>query len=204
MICAGRLVALAEAGVADATIRLGHVGLDPGDARALGPARRRLARPWSRCSARPRPRARASRRSSRGWSGWPAGSGPAARPTLIVPAVSQADDRGVDRLFRTLVPDVTGRRSGHEIIHRLRRKWDLGHALANPRAGPRPGPGLADLHGPAAEVLERLDQTFAALAPESVAGLRGLVDSLAQPRRRAPRIELDLGFGRGIGFYTRG
>ncbi len=47
----------------------------------------------------------------------------------VLPAVGQADDSGVDRLFRHLVPDVTGRRSGHEIIGRLRRKWDLSHSL---------------------------------------------------------------------------
>ena len=60
-------------------------------------------------------------------AGWLRSGGEAE---AIVPAVSQADDRGVDRLFRQLVPDVTGRRSGHEIIHRLRRKWDLGHSLS--------------------------------------------------------------------------
>ena len=56
----------------------------------------------------------------------------------IVPAVSQADDGGVDRLFRHLVPAVTGRRPGHEIINRLRRKWDLG-----PLAGSDLGPGAS-------------------------------------------------------------
>ncbi len=48
----------------------------------------------------------------------------------IVPTVSYADDGGVDRLFRHLVPDVTGRRSGHEIINRLRTKWELDHSLS--------------------------------------------------------------------------
>ena len=70
-------------------------------------------------------------------TGWLRSGGEA---DLIVPAVSQADDRGVDRLFRQLVPDVTGRRSGHEIIHRLRRKWDLSHSLSRyPGPGARPG-----------------------------------------------------------------
>jgi histidyl-tRNA synthetase len=123
---------------------------------------------------------------------------------LIVPAVSQADDRGVDRLFRQLVPSVTGRRSGHEIIHRLRRKWDLSHSLSSILGRVREQVHtLAELHGPAADVLSRLNRKFAALAPQSVAGLEELVRRLGERGLEQSRIELDLGFSRGIGFYTQ-
>jgi histidyl-tRNA synthetase len=123
---------------------------------------------------------------------------------LIVPAVSHADDRGVDRLFRHLVPDVTGRRSGHEIIHRLRRKWDLSHSLSSILGRVREQVHtLSGLHGPAPDVLSRLNQKFAALAPQSVAGLEELVRHLAERGVASSRIELDLGFSRGIGFYTQ-
>ena len=134
-------------------------------------------------------------------TGWLKSGGEA---DLIVPAVSQADDRGVDRLFRQLVPDVTGRRSGHEIIHRLRRKWDLSHSLSNILGRVREQfHALSGLHGPASEVLERLKQKFAVLAPQSVAGLEELVRHLSERGVDPPRIELDLGFSRGIGFYTQ-
>ncbi len=86
---------------------------------------------------------------------------------LIVPAVSTADDRGVDRLFRQLVPHVTGRRSGHEIIHRLRRKWNLSHSLSDILGRVRDQfHVLAGLHGPAREVMVRLSEKFARLAPD--------------------------------------
>ena len=121
-----------------------------------------------------------------------------------MPAVSQADDRGVDRLFRHLVPDVTGRRSGHEIIHRLRRKWDLGHSLSQilgPRARPGPRSGRAARAGPDGPRTARA--TFAALAPQSIAGLDELVNRLGEHGVDPGRVELDLGFGRGIGFYSQ-
>ncbi len=122
----------------------------------------------------------------------------------IVPAVSQADDRGVDRLFRHLVPDVTGRRSGHEIIHRLRRKWDLAHSLDQILGRVRQQVrALAQLRGPTDVVLAQLAGAFGALAPQSVSDLGELVGSLAERGVESSRIELDLGFGRGIGFYTQ-
>jgi histidyl-tRNA synthetase len=134
-------------------------------------------------------------------AGWLKSGGEAE---AIVPAVSQADDRGVDRLFRHLVPDVTGRRSGHEIINRLRGKWDLDHSLSQILGRVRDQfHGLAELRGPAQAVLERLNHNFTALAPRSIADLGALVVQLGQHGVETGRVELDLGFGRGIGFYTQ-
>ena len=114
------------------------------------------------------------------------------------------DDSAIDRLFRTLVPVINGRRPGHEIIHRLRRKWDHGHgwleALDRVRDQVR---ALGDLKGPPAEVLDRLARDFETLAPDSVASLRALVRALGDHGVDLDRLELDLGFGRGIGFYSR-
>jgi histidyl-tRNA synthetase len=62
---------------------------------------------------------------------------------------------------------------------------------------------LSGLHGPAAEVLLRLNQKFAAMAPQSVANLEELVKELGDRGVEQSRIELDLGFSRGIGFYTQ-
>jgi histidyl-tRNA synthetase len=120
------------------------------------------------------------------------------------PAAGPAEAPAVDRLFRQLVPDVTGRRSAGEIIDRLRRKWDLGHSLSEVLSRVRDQVhALADLRGPAGPMLDRLDREYAALAPESVAALRSLLDMLGHHGVDSGRIELDLGFGRGIGFYTQ-
>ena len=122
----------------------------------------------------------------------------------IVPAVSDADDGGVDRLFRHLVPDVTGRRSGHEIINRLRSKWQLDHSLSQILGRVRDQfHRLGELRGRAHTVLERLDQNFADLAPRSIADLNALVDQITKHGLDAKRVEVDLGFGRGIGFYSQ-
>ena len=134
-------------------------------------------------------------------SGWlQAGEADAEIPA----SVERADDGGIDRLFRTLVPVVTGRRPGHEIVHRLRRKWDLGHGLhaALERVRDRIH-ALADLKGRAADVLDRLGREHEALAPDSVASLRALVRTLEDYGVDLDRVELDLGFGRGIGFYSQ-
>ncbi|WP_337174049.1 ATP phosphoribosyltransferase regulatory subunit [Paludisphaera sp.] len=113
-------------------------------------------------------------------------------------------DPAVDRLFRHLVPDVTGRRSGGEIVGRLRSKWELEHSLhevlENVRGIVR---SLSALRGPAADVLARLDREFAAKAPGSVAAIAELCDMLGRLGVDPARVELDLGFGRGVGFYTR-
>ena len=115
-----------------------------------------------------------------------------------------APDAGIDRLFRTLVPVVTGRRSGGEVVARLRRKWDLGRELLARldlvRGQVR---ALADLKGPPTAVLDRLARDFEAWAPDSVASLRTLFRSLADHGVATDSIVLDLGLGRGIGFYSQ-
>lgn len=117
-------------------------------------------------------------------------------------ATLPADDQGVDRLFRHLVPNIVGRRGGKEITERLRCKWDLGHTL-NDVLDRVQGQlhALAGLRGPALPVLERLKREFGALAPDSVAWLDDLVDRLRP--LGLDHVELDLGFGRGIGFYSQ-
>src|SRR5262249_52778460 len=112
-------------------------------------------------------------------------------------AVERAEDGGIDRLFRTLVPVITGRRSGHAIVRRLRRKWDLGHGLLGALEEVRHQVhGLADRKGPARNVLECLARDYQSFAPESVVALRELLVALGDYGVDLDRIELDLGFGR--------
>jgi histidyl-tRNA synthetase len=190
---------LAGAGLADATIRIGHVGLIVEILRGTG-------LPEASASALIEVLSAAAAEGGRvvaleaaldRLAGW-------LRTGDEAGAIIPADDRGVDRLFRDLVPDVTGRRSGHEIIHRMRRKWDLGHSLDRTLARVRDQvQALAGLCGPAADVLRSLEASLAAAAPQSIAGLHELVDRLARQGIESGRIELDLGFGRGIGFYSQ-
>jgi histidyl-tRNA synthetase len=195
---------LTGAGIGDATIRIGHAGLiqellrrsglplgvqvalvevlaeasqaDGGDAngeRVLAAAETHLD-------------------SLAGWLG--SGGTEAAIP---------AEDAGADRLFRTLYPEVVGRRSGRDIIGRIRRKWDLGHGLAGVLAKVREQiRSLADLRGPAVDVLERM-RRFEDSVPELTRELTGLVEGLRGYGIDPARVELDLGFGRGIGFYSQ-
>jgi histidyl-tRNA synthetase len=194
---------LAEAGLADATIRVGHVGLivEILQGTGLPPAASSALIEILSAAAAEGGRVVALEAALDRLAGWLKAGGEAEE---IVPAVSQADDRGVDRLFRHLVPDVTGRRSGHEIIHRLRRKWDLGHSLAEILGRVQEQVhALAALRGPAPEVLTRLAGSLSATAPQSIAGLHELVDRLRRLGIDPARVELDLGFGRGIGFYSQ-
>lgn len=122
----------------------------------------------------------------------------------ITHAADGSDPVGEDRLFRTLFPVMTGRRSGHEVLERLRRKWDLGHRLKGSIARLRDEiHAVAELKGPATRVLETLARTTAEGAPESLADLRALVKAMADYGIDLDRVELDLGFGRGLGFYSR-
>ena len=159
--------ALLSAGVADATIRIGHAGLilellecsglptaalsalveSLSEAAAEGPNVRALEAALDRLS---------------GWLQWPAEH----EAEGVMPVVGRSDDSGVDRLFRHLVPRVTGRRTGHEILDRLRRKWALGHSLQTALERVRRQIHvLAELRGPADLVLDRLSVEFESTAP---------------------------------------
>lgn len=194
--------ALAQAGVEGATIRLGHVGLILEMLERSGlpvPLASALIEMLSEAASDGRD-VRALERGLEQLSGWLQ----TAEAVEIPNAVERADDVGIDRLFRTLVPVVTGRRSGHEIVHRLRRKWDLSHgllgALERVRAQVH---DLAELKGHPDVVLTRLARDYESSAPESVAALRTLVRTLSDYGVGLDRVELDLGFGRGIGFYSQ-
>lgn len=137
---------------------------------------------------------------------WLGSNGPEPEETNggAPPSSSSRIDPAVDRLFHHLVPDVAGRRSGREVLERLRRKWYLGRSLKETLAKVRGEiRTLADLRGPIVDVLERLDRDYKALAPESVASIREFAAMLEAHGVELDRVELDLGFGRGIGFYTR-
>lgn len=122
----------------------------------------------------------------------------------IAQGADGSDPVGEDRLFRTLFPVMIGRRSGHEVLERLRRKWDLGHRLKGAIARLRDEiHAVAELKGPATRVLETLAKTSAEGAPESLADLRALIKAMADYGIDLDRVELDLGFGRGLGFYSR-
>ena len=196
--------ALAEAGIGDATIRVGHAGLIQellrrsglplgvqvalvevlGEAAQGGEAEAHEDRVISV--------AEAHLDSLTEWLGSGAGETP-------IPD----DDEGADRLFRTLYPDVVGRRGAGDIIARLRRKWDLGHGFSGVLAKVREQVrALADLRGLALDVLDRM-RRFEDLVPEMTRELTGLVEGLRDYGVAPGRVELDLGFGRGIGFYSQ-
>jgi histidyl-tRNA synthetase len=194
---------LAEAGVRDARIRVGHVGLalEILERSGLPPtAQSALVEMLSEAAAEGGDVGSLERGLDH-FVEWLRQSSDSEEIPL---PIEVADDGGIDRLFRTLVPVVNGRRPGHEIIQRLRRKWDLGHgwlqALDRVRDQVR---ALADLKGPSIEVLARLERDFEALAPDSVASIRALVGALGVHGVDLDRLELDLGFGRGIGFYSQ-
>jgi histidyl-tRNA synthetase len=194
--------ALAEAGVRGATIRIGHVGLILEMLERSGlpvPMVSALIEMLSEAASEGRD-VRSLERGLAQLSGWLH----TAETSEIPSAVERADAREIDRLFRTLVPVVTGRRSGPEIVHRLRRKWDLGHGLlgALERVQAQVH-DLADLRGRPDDVLDRLARDYQSSAPDSVAALRRLVEALADYGVDPGRVELDLGFGRGIGFYSQ-
>ncbi|HEY2154646.1 MAG TPA: ATP phosphoribosyltransferase regulatory subunit, partial [Isosphaeraceae bacterium] len=129
--------ALADAGIADATIRVGHAGLirellgrsglPPGVQVALVEV---LAEAEGGGDAdgsgdRVLAAAEAHLDSLTEWLGRAAEAQP------------PGDGAGADRLFRTLYPEVVGRRSPAQIIGRVRRKWELGHGLSEVLASVR-------------------------------------------------------------------
>ncbi len=196
---------LAEAGVHHATIRLGHVGLilemlhRSGLPAPLGAA---LIEMLSEAAAEGQG-VKALELGLEQLSGWLQTTGETAG-MIGSEVVGPVEDRGIDRLFRTLVPVVTGRRPGHEIVNRLRRKWDLGHGLLSALERVRTQVhDLSELKGDPYAVLDRLGLDGEGLAPDSVAGLRGLLKALGALGVDPGRVVLDLGFGRGIGFYSQ-
>ena len=193
---------LAEAGITDATIRIGHVGLilELLARSGLPPSATTALVEMFSAAASEGGNIASIESSLDQLSGWLQ----ATESSEIPSEVDRADDPGIDRLFRTLVPVVTGRRTGPDVIHRLRKKWDLGHSLAPVLAKVRSQiHDLADLRGPVTTVLERLSRNCETLAPDTVIALRSVVAALANYGVDLDRVELDLGFGRGIGFYSQ-
>ena len=194
--------ALSEAGVVGTKIRIGHVGLilEMLERSGLpGPLGAALIERLSE-AASDGEGVQALESGLEQLSGWLQ----AGEATEVPDEVDRVDDPAIDRLFRTLVPVVTGRRSGAEIVHRLRRKWDLGHGLIAVLDRVRKQVhGLAGLKGSPAKVLERFESENESLAPDSIAAIRQLLGALEAFGVDPGRIELDLGFGRGIGFYSR-
>ncbi len=196
--------ALAEAGIGSTSIRIGHVGL----------ILEILTRSGLPSSAQTALVEMLSEAASEGgdvgsiergldhFEDWLRRATDAEDLSLLPAPVG--DDGGIDRLFRTLVPVVIGRRTRVEIVDRLRRKWELSRELLDKlgrvRAQVR---SLANLRGTPSSVLERLTRDFEAWAPDSVASLRSLFDSLKHHGVDADSIVLDLGLGRGIGFYSQ-
>ena len=135
-------------------------------------------------------------------SGWLQGEAEQEAESVL-PAIDQADDPGVDRLFRHLVPRVTGRRTGHEIIGRLRKKWALGYSLGATLERVRDRVhALSELRGPAVEVLQGLEQGYAALAPGTIRNFYEML-SLLESRGILPEQIRVLGSDRdphGVGF----
>ena len=192
--------ALRGLGIAHASLRIGHVGLILEMLARSGlpeAARAALVERLSEAAAEGRGVAslEAALEQLSGWLSVEAGA---------PPPIGSDSDPAVDRLFRTLVPDVTGRRTARDILGRLRRKWELAHSLRDVLDGLNERlHELAELRGPSPAVLSRLKAAYATLAPDSVASLTELVAGLAARGVPPDRVELDLGFGRGIGFYSR-
>ena len=191
---------LAAIGLSDASIRIGHVGLilELLSRSGLPPAATSaLVESLSEAAAEGQ-NVRSIETALERLAGW------LEVDNELVTAGGSAANPGIDRLFRHLVPHVTGRRSAAEITERLLRKWELGHSLHEVLKRVRGQiHELADLRGPAESILHRLDRDFASLAPDSTAALRLLIAMLGHHGVDTGRIELDLGFGRGIGFYTQ-
>jgi histidyl-tRNA synthetase len=197
--------ALAAAGLREPRVRIGHVGLILEMLARSGlpdAVRLALVEVISEAAAVGHD-VRAVEAAIERLSEWllPTGTG-ADEPAAA--AAASGDDPAVERLFRHLVPDVTGRRTEAEIVARLRRKWALGQSLRGVLLRlHRQVHELALLKGPAASVVDRLKAEFAGLAPDSVGELLELVSLLDDRGVAHHRVELDLGFGRGLGFYTQ-
>ncbi len=192
--------ALRDLGVDGASLRIGHVGLILemlGRSGLPEAARAALVERLSEAAAEGR-NVGALETALEQLASWLADE-----PANVPPDVAGSAP-AFERLFRTLVPDVTGRRSARDILGRLRRKWELARSLHDVLDRLRDRiHDLADLRGPATDVVARLESGYATLAPESVSALKALIDALGRRGVDLGRVELDLGFGRGIGFYSR-
>ena len=199
------VAALAEVGIDAPKIRIGHVGL----------ILELLARSGLPTSAQTALIEMLSEAAAEGgdvgsiergldhFEGWLRRATASDPDEISIPA-GEASAPGIDRLFRTLVPVVTGRRSSREIVGRLRQKWELSHELADKLGQVRDQVrAVAQLRGTPRDVLDRLTRDFADWAPDSVEALRSLVESLQHHGVATDSIVLDLGLGRGIGFYSR-
>ena len=186
----------AEAGLGEVRVRLGHVGLilEVLDASGLPPsARSTLVELLSDAAA-----------EGRTIEALEDGLDRLARRLAADEPPQGAAGGGIGRLFDTLVPVVVGRRSGAEILERVQRQWEMGRSLAAVMDGLRDRVRtLSMLRGPASEVLGRLNSGEAGVKPAAVGEVRRLVETLGHHGVAADRVELDLGFGRGIGFYTQ-
>ena len=110
----------------------------------------------------------------------------------------------IARLFDHLVPDVAGRRTGPEIMERIYRKWETGRSLRDSLAKIQDqAQVLSQLRGPAIDVLTKLEEHYGGNTPGPVGELKLLIELLEESGTAPDRIELDLGFSRGIGFYSQ-
>ena len=171
---------LAAPASADATIRIGHVGLIMEIARSQSGCPPRPPRPSSSRSARPRPRGGAS--------------GPSRRHSTALPAGCSADDEhggpprrrtdrdpGIDRLFRHLVPRRDGPTLGPSRSPSgscASGTWGIAARGARSRARPDPRAGRPARAG-RPSILGQLDRDYA--------------DARARFHRRAPRAGTMLG-----------
>lgn len=102
-----------------------------------------------------------------------------------------------------IVPEVTGRRTREDVIERLRRKWELARSLAGRLDSLAADLAeIASIQGRADQLPERLAAVTRRFAPESAGSLLKIIELLEAYDIAKERIEIDLGFGRGIGFYT--
>jgi histidyl-tRNA synthetase len=192
--------ALRELGVRNASVRVGHVGvlLEMLERSGLPESiRATLVDVISEAAAEGRDVAAVETAIDRlsGWLLGVSGAGEGGEPP---------EAEAFDRLFRHLVPDVAGRRRPEEILARLRRKWDLSRRLRDVLAGLSARiHALAALRGPAVAVADRLRVDFDDVAPHSVGELVEMISLLDDRGVDPARVTLDMGFGRGLGFYTQ-
>ncbi|MDX2037859.1 MAG: ATP phosphoribosyltransferase regulatory subunit [Isosphaeraceae bacterium] len=197
---------LADAGIADGVIRIGHAGLirEILESSELPTATQvalveQLSTPAEEAASAEHARAIFRGRIE-------AQLASARRLEPARPASDSADDshEGAEQLFALLYPEPSGRRSAAEIMDRLRTKRRASRvSAASTEAVEDALERMADLHGSATVVLDRLTTDFGSRAPRTIAALRELVRALEDRGVDLGRVVIDLGFGRGIGFYSQ-